>query len=92
MLKPTSATAYGICNILERPSFQDDMAAMPRGLGDNIGQAVNNALVANQEQMSKASCEGCELHSLFWRVEALYTDIDTHKVDYEKLAKAARLR
>ena len=28
-----------------------------------------------------------KLHSLFQRVEALYTDIDTHKVDYEKLAK-----
>ena len=27
------------------------------------------------------------LHGLFQRVEALYTDIDTHKVDYEKLAK-----
>ena len=34
---------------------KDDMATMLHSLSDTISQAVNNAFVANQEQMNKAA-------------------------------------
>ena len=34
---------------------KEELSAMFKGLGDTIGQAVNTALVANQEQMNKAA-------------------------------------